>query len=206
MPLCAITPSKPCPSVQSSSSQQTQADCRPLIALTEDVVRHLLGSLIWPSPCNAPFVLTWSDWRRHHEWLFDWFPIERHVLVKATASPDDPSLSDYWKQRQVKSAKDLTISKQKIAKRQEGRCLECFKSLFNDEEIQIHQQIPRSLGGNNSYSNLVLVHLLCHQQIHAKAKWAMDECQKDNDQEVLTDKSSTTRRSKLKEKMEPCCS
>jgi RNA-directed DNA polymerase len=137
---------------------------------------------------------------------FDWFPIERHVLVKGTASPDDPSLSDYWKQRQVKSAKDLTISKQKIAKRQEGRCLECFESLFNDEEIQIHHRIPRSLGGNNSYSNLVLVHLLCHQQIHAKAKWAMDECQKDNDREVLTDESSTTRRSKLKEKMEPCCS
>jgi len=137
---------------------------------------------------------------------FDWFPIERHVLVKGTASPDDPNLSDYWKQRQAKSVKDLTISKQKIAKRQEGRCLECFESLFNDEEIQIHHRIPRSLGGNNSYSNLILVHLLCHQQIHAKAEWAMDECQKDNDREVLADESSITRRSKLKEKKEPCCS
>jgi len=137
---------------------------------------------------------------------FDWFPIERHVLVKGTASPDDPNLSDYWRQRQAKSAKDLTISKQKIAKRQEGRCLECFESLFNDEEIQVHHRIPRSLGGNNSYSNLILVHLLCHQQIHAKAKWAMDECQKDNDREVLTDESSITHRSKLKEKKELCCS
>jgi RNA-directed DNA polymerase len=137
---------------------------------------------------------------------FNWFPIERHVLVKGTASPDDPQLSDYWKQRQAKPAKDLTLSKQKIAKRQEGRCLECFESLFNDEEIQIHHRIPRSLGGNNSYNNLVLVHLLCHQQIHAKAKWAIDECQKDRDREILTDESSTTHRSKLKEKKEPCCS
>jgi RNA-directed DNA polymerase len=137
---------------------------------------------------------------------FNWFPIERHVLVKGTASPDDPCLVDYWKQRQAQSAKDLTLSKQKIANRQQGRCLECFESLFNEEEIQIHHRVPRSLGGNNSYSNLVLVHLLCHQQIHAKAKWAMDECQKDNDREVLTDESSTTHRSKLKEKKKPCCS
>jgi 5-methylcytosine-specific restriction endonuclease McrA len=75
-----------------------------------------------------------------------------------------------------------------------------------DEEIQIHHRLPRSLGGNNSYSNLVLVHLLCHQQIHAKAKRVMDECQKDNDREVLTDESSTTRQSKLKEKKKPRCS
>src|SRR5436305_3318546 len=80
--------------------------------------------------------------------------------------------------------------------------LQCFESLFNDEEIQVHHRLPRSLGGNNSYSNLVLVHLLCHQQIHAKAKWAMDECQKDNDREVLAAESSITHRSKLKEKSE----
>lgn len=122
---------------------------------------------------------------------FSWFPIERHTLVKGMASPDDPSLREYWNERLARAAKDLTLSKQKIALRQKGRCLECFESLFNGEEIQIHHRLPRSLGGNSSYSNLVLVHLLCHQQIHAKAKRAMGECQKDNDQEVLTDESST---------------
>ncbi len=137
---------------------------------------------------------------------FKWFPIERHVLIKGTASPDDPTLADYWKERQALSAKDPAISKQKIAKRQEGRCLECFESLFNDEEIQIHHRIPRSRGGNNSYSNLVLVHLLCHQQIHAKGEWVIDECQKDNDREALTDEASTTHRLRLKEKMESRCS
>jgi len=51
---------------------------------------------------------------------FSWFPIERHTLVKGTTSPDDPRLKDYWKERQAGSARDLTFSKQKLAKRQRG--------------------------------------------------------------------------------------
>jgi RNA-directed DNA polymerase len=137
---------------------------------------------------------------------FSWFPIERHVLVKGMASPDDPHLKGYWMKRQAAKARDLTSSKQKLAKRQKGRCRECGESLFNDEELHIHHLIARSLGGKDNYSNLVLVHLLCHQQIHAKAEWAMDECQKDNDREVLRDESSVTHQSKRNEKKEPCCS
>ena len=135
---------------------------------------------------------------------FSWFPIERHVLVRGTASPDDPSLRDYWTQRQRGKARDLTSSKQKLAKRQKGRCGECGESLFNDEELQIHHRRARSLGGKDTYSNLVLVHLLCHQQIHAKAKWPMDQCQKDNDREVLTSENEIARKSKLKEEKELC--
>jgi RNA-directed DNA polymerase len=141
-----------------------------------------------------------------HLLKFSWFPIERHVMVKGTSSPDDPTLVDYWKKRQAAKAKDLIKSKQKLANRQKGRCPECFESLFNDEELQVHHRIPRSLGGKDSYSNLVLVHLLCHQQIHATTNWAMNECQKHNDREVLTNETSEAHQSKRKEKKEPCCS
>jgi RNA-directed DNA polymerase len=137
---------------------------------------------------------------------FSWFPIQRHVGVRTTASPDDPSLKDYWRKRQAAKVKDLTSSRQKLAKRQKGRCGECFESLFNDEELQVHHRIAQSLGGNDSYSNLVLVHLFCHQQIHAKANWVRDECQKHNDREVLTHENTITQKSKQKEKKEPCCS
>ena len=101
---------------------------------------------------------------------FSWFPIERHTLVKGTASPDDPRLKDYWTKRQAAKGKDLTISKQKLAKKQKGRCPECGESLFNDEEIQVHHLLVRSRGGQNTYNNFVLVHLLCHQHIHAKTE------------------------------------
>ena len=122
---------------------------------------------------------------------FSWFPIERHTLVKGTASPDDPNLKDYWMKRQAAKARDLTISKQKLAKRQKGRCPECGESLFNDEEVQVHHLLARSKGGNDAYSNLALVHLLCHQHIHAKTERAMRECQKYNDRELLAEESQS---------------
>ncbi len=137
---------------------------------------------------------------------FSWFPIERHTLVKGRSSPDDPRLKDYWTKRQAAKAKDLTLSKQKLAKRQQGRCGQCGESLFNDEDLQVHHLLARSQGGKDSYSNLVLVHLLCHQQIHAKTERAMSDCRKYNDRELLTEKSTITRRSKQDEKKEPCCS
>lgn len=137
-----------------------------------------------------------------HLLTFSWFPIERHVLVKGTASPDDPRLKDYWVKRQAKSVKDLTLSKQKLAKRQQGRCPECGESLFNDEELHVHHLLPLSQGGKNNYSNLALVHLLCHQHIHAKTNRAMRDCQHFNDRE-LTEGSADPRQSKREEHKEP---
>ena len=140
-----------------------------------------------------------------HLLKFSWFPIERHVMVKGTASPDNPQLVDYWKKRQAAKARDLTFSKQKLAKKQKGRCPECFESLFNGEELQVHHMLARSLGGQSTYSNLALVHLLCHQQIHAKTERAMRDCQQFNDRE-LTEEKAPARQSQKPEKKEPCCS
>jgi RNA-directed DNA polymerase len=137
---------------------------------------------------------------------FSWFPIERHVLVKGTSSPDDPHLRDYWMKRQAKLAKDLTFSKQKLAKRQKGRCPECGESLFNEEEVQVHHLLARSQGGKNSYNNLALVHVLCHQHIHAMTKRAIKDCQQYNDQELLANENEGVQRLEQDEKKELCCS
>src|SRR6266516_4384067 len=136
---------------------------------------------------------------------FSWFPVERHTLVKGRSSPDDPRLKDYWMKRQAAKAGDLTFSKQKLAKRQKGRCLECGESLFNEEEVQIHHRLARSKGGKDSYSNLALVHLLCHQHIHAKTQRAMCDCQQFNDRE-LTEENANPKRRKQEENEEPCSS
>ncbi len=138
-----------------------------------------------------------------HLLKFSWFPIERHVLVKGTASPDDPRLKDYWMKRQARSAKDLTFPKQKLAKRQTGRCPACGESLFNDEELQVHHLLARSQGGKNNYGNLALVHLLCHQQIHAKTERTMRDCHQFNDRE-LTEENASTDNQKQDKKKEPC--
>jgi RNA-directed DNA polymerase len=123
---------------------------------------------------------------------FNWFPIERHTLVKGRASPDDPRLKDYWTKRQAAKAGDLTFSKQKLSKRQKGRCPQCFESLFNDEELQIHHRVTWSEESKPSYDNLALVHALCHQQIHAGTPRKISDCQQHNDRKLPTEESRTT--------------
>ncbi len=90
----------------------------------------------------------------------------RHILVKGNSSPDDPSLKEYWQQRNLAKAKNHTKSIQKIAQKQGCVCPICGDSLFNGEEIHKHHEIPRIDGGKHTYSNFQLVHLYCHQQIH----------------------------------------
>jgi RNA-directed DNA polymerase len=137
---------------------------------------------------------------------FSWFPIERHTLVKGKSSPDDPRLKDYWMKRQAAKARDLTFSKQKLAKRQKGRCRECGESLFNEEEIQVHHLQARSQGGQDVYSNLALVHLLCHQHIHAVTERSMRDCQQYNDRDLLTEEKRMRQQARQEENKEPCCS
>jgi RNA-directed DNA polymerase len=99
---------------------------------------------------------------------FSWFNIARHVLVKGTASPDDPTLADYWGNRQKHKASVLSPSRQKMARIQNYRCAHCGEHLLNDEELHVHHKMWRSKGGVDTYDNLMLTHLYCHQQIHAK--------------------------------------
>ncbi len=98
---------------------------------------------------------------------FSWFPIKRHVLVKGRASPDDLSLREYWQKRNTAKAKDLMPSSEKIARKQSGICPVCGESLLNGEELQIHHKKPIKEGGKDTYSNLQLLHLYCHQQLHS---------------------------------------
>jgi RNA-directed DNA polymerase len=98
--------------------------------------------------------------------LFAWFKIERHILVHGTASPDDPRLRGYWACRTAARAKDLRPSLQKIAAHQGHICRVCGETLFNEEELHKHHIEPKACGGPDSYANLELTHLYCHQQIH----------------------------------------
>lgn len=99
---------------------------------------------------------------------FAWTKIKRHPLIKGRSSPDDPNLREYWKDRNKAKAKDHSPSYQKIAKKQGYVCPACGESLFNDEELHIHHITPLKEGGSSKYTNLQLVHLYCHQQIHSQ--------------------------------------
>ena len=105
--------------------------------------------------------------KRLHLLTFSWFNIERHVLVKGRASPDDPNMREYWQKRNAVKAKDLMPSRKRMAREQVGICPVCGESLFNYEELQVHHKKPIKEGGKDTYSNLQLLHLYCHQQVHS---------------------------------------
>ena len=103
-----------------------------------------------------------------------WTPIKRHILVKGKASPDDSELRDYWEKRRQRQQNTLLPKLKKLARRQKGRCPQCQGSLFNDEKLEVHHVRRRCDGGTNEDANLRLVHLYCHQQIHARKEGELD--------------------------------
>jgi RNA-directed DNA polymerase len=98
-----------------------------------------------------------------------WTPIKRHVLVKGASSPDDPALRSYWIRREQRKIGTLAPKLISLAHSQRGRCSHCGASLFNGEALHRHHLRPKGEGGTDEHSNLQLVHLYCHQQIHAAA-------------------------------------
>jgi RNA-directed DNA polymerase len=98
-----------------------------------------------------------------------WTPIKRHVLVKGAASQDDPDLRGYWIERERRKLEDGLLPPRLtgLARAQQGRCTHCGASLFNGEALHRHHLLPKSKGGTDKRSNVQLLHLYCHQQIHA---------------------------------------
>ena len=102
---------------------------------------------------------------RHYYLLkFSWFKIERHVLVKGTSSPDDPSLREYWWQRRRVNIRHMSASDLDMANDQGWVCPMCGQELNNGEALERHHLTARSEGGSDEQANRVLVHLYCHQQ------------------------------------------
>lgn len=94
------------------------------------------------------------------------FKIERHTPVKGNYSPLDSELRGYWQSRQLVKQGKLSQDKAKLAEIQEWKCPVCVESLFNGEELHKHHRILRSQGGKDTNDNLVVLHLVCHQNIH----------------------------------------
>jgi RNA-directed DNA polymerase len=58
---------------------------------------------------------------------FGWTKIVRHDLVKGRASPDDPTLTEYWAKRRRRNdwAKVLDWRRRRLLRKQNGRCPVC---------------------------------------------------------------------------------
>ncbi|NES64887.1 MAG: group II intron reverse transcriptase/maturase [Okeania sp. SIO2D1] len=97
-------------------------------------------------------------------------PIERHIKVKGTASPDDPNLQEYWAKRAIKSGKTIWVQGSKyykIAQNQNWKCPICGEKLNKVEALETHHIIALAKGGTEDIDNLQHLHKICHKTIHS---------------------------------------
>jgi RNA-directed DNA polymerase len=100
---------------------------------------------------------------------FSWTRIERHVMVKGDAAPDDATLASSWQQRRQRTAQESLHPKHRWrAWSQRYRCPVCGDSLAKGENIERHHLILNKRDPTREESqNMRLVHQVCHEQIHS---------------------------------------
>jgi len=72
----------------------------------------------------------------------------------------------YWADRLSKGYGDITPSKAKRLKKQDGKCPHCGDNFTNGDLLETHHKIFKSKGGEDKYRNFVLVHRHCHDALH----------------------------------------
>jgi RNA-directed DNA polymerase len=95
----------------------------------------------------------------------------RHVKVKGTASPHDPTLRQYWADRMARTMGRRLIRcprERAMAKAQQWRCWSCGEWLGNGERLELHHVIPLRAGGTDALDNLRWVHQSCHWTLNGQ--------------------------------------
>jgi len=98
-------------------------------------------------------------------------PIERHRKVSGGYSPFDPSMEVMGeKLRMERMLKKLKYRKQivRLFQGQNGLCPQCKQPITRDSGWHDHHIIHRSQGGGDTLDNRVLLHPVCHQQLHSR--------------------------------------
>ncbi|AXA57609.1 group II intron reverse transcriptase/maturase [Pseudomonas thivervalensis] len=98
-------------------------------------------------------------------------PIERHRKISGEYNPFDPLMEEMGeKLRMSRMLGKLKYRKQvsNLFQSQKGLCLLCKNPITSETGWHDHHIIYRSQGGGDSLSNRVLLHPICHQQLHAR--------------------------------------
>ncbi|CAN7404483.1 group II intron reverse transcriptase/maturase [Pseudomonas brassicacearum] len=98
-------------------------------------------------------------------------PIERHRKVSGEYNPFDPSMEEMGeKLRMERMLKKLKYRKQivRLFQGQQGLCPLCKQPITKVSGWHDHHIIQRSHGGGDTLDNRVLLHPVCHQQLHSR--------------------------------------
>jgi RNA-directed DNA polymerase len=98
-------------------------------------------------------------------------PSQRHLKIKAEANPYDPHWEQYFEQRldrkmtaKLKGRGTLLY----LWRQQKGLCPLCQQKITDLTGWHSHHLVWRSQGGHDGIENLILLHPLCHRQVHSQ--------------------------------------
>lgn len=96
-------------------------------------------------------------------------PIERHKKVNGGYNPFDPAMEEMGERlRMERMLKRLKYRTQILSlyRSQNGKCQLCGQPITRETGWHDHHIIHRINGGNDSLANRVLLHPVCHHQLH----------------------------------------
>lgn len=97
--------------------------------------------------------------------------IRRHIKIRSEANAFDTQWETYFEKRMVLKMKDTLKGRKKLLKLwmdQGGKCPACKLPITEETEWDRHHLFPRSKGGKDIISNLVLLHPYCHDEVHSR--------------------------------------
>ena len=96
--------------------------------------------------------------------------IRRHIKIRSSANPYAPSDELYFESRQEQKWRQEQSSAklQSLYRVQKGLCPLCREHITLDTGWNLHHIVAQHLGGSDLLKNLILLHPVCHRQLHAK--------------------------------------
>lgn len=113
------------------------------------------------------------DWRYSNKVkllpLLSEFRKRPHIKIKGEANPYDPALDEYFSKRLARKMEQTLEGRRKLRWLwwcHEGYCPNCYQRITRETGWHMHHVIPKSQGGSDKLTNLVLLHPGCHAQLH----------------------------------------
>ena len=77
---------------------------------------------------------------------------------------------------------NLSKMNKRLFKKQKGKCAHCNNPFALDDKLHTHHILPKAFGGDDSYSNLQLLHAECHRELHSKIGYTLSKMNINHDQ------------------------
>jgi len=107
--------------------------------------------------------------KTYHLHKLSWVKVVRYIKIKASINPfvkeDEPYLEKHLQRKMLNTwqkRKRLIV----IFRRQDGKCPMCKQLITKQTGWHIHHKLERYKGGKDTLDNLVMLHPICHQQVH----------------------------------------